>query len=57
MNPNNSLPIKERWEAELQQISSEDWEEICSEANMVTNANTWKELKWKVITRYPVHLR
>lgn len=53
MNPNNSLHIKERWEAGIQQqISREDWGEICSEAHMVTNANIWREFKWKVITRY-----
>lgn len=53
MNPNNSSHIKERWEAEIQQqIFREDWGEICSEAHMETNANIWREFKWKVIPRY-----
>lgn len=53
MNPKNSVQIKERWEAEMQQeISREDWKVICSEALLVTGSNTWRELKWKVIARY-----
>ena len=50
LNPNNSVQIKERWEAKMQQeISREDWEIICSEAHLVTSSNTWKEFKF---TRY-----
>ena len=53
MCPNNSLYIKERWEAEMGiDISPDKWEETCSEAHLVTNSNTWREFKWKVITRF-----
>ena len=53
LNPNNSVQIKERWEAEMQQeISREDWEVICTEAHLVTSSNTWREVKWKVFARY-----
>ena len=51
--PNNTLYIKEKWEAELGiEVTSDTWEEICSEAHLVTNSNTWKEFKWKVISRF-----
>jgi len=26
--------------------------EICTEAHVVTNSNTWREFKWKIITRF-----
>ena len=53
LNPNNSGQIKERWEVEMQQeISKENWELICSEAHLVTSSNTWREFRWKVLTRF-----
>ena len=53
MNQINSTHIKERWGTETQkEISNEDWEQICLEAHRVTNANIWREFKWKVIVRY-----
>ena len=53
MTPNNTLYIKEKWEAEIGiDISPDTWEDICSEAHLVTNSNTWREFKWKIITRF-----
>lgn len=51
--PNNTLYIKEKWEAELGiEVTPDTWEGICSEAHLVTNSNTWREFKWKVISRF-----
>ena len=51
--PNNTLYIKEKWETELGvEITLDSWEEICSEAHFVTNSNTWREFKWKVVSRF-----
>ena len=53
LNPNNSVQIKQRWEAEMhQEVSMENWDIICSEAQLVTGSNTWREFKWKVFARY-----
>jgi len=53
MNLHNSQQIKQRWEAEMNTIISQNtWEEMCTEAHLVTNSNTWRELKWKTITRF-----
>lgn len=50
MNLNNTLQIKERWEIEMKaNISQDMWEEICTNAHLVTNSNVWREFKWKVI--------
>ena len=41
MNTQNSLWIKQRWEAEMDiDISQEAWEEVCSEAHRATSSNT-----------------
>lgn len=51
MNLNNTLQIKGRWETEMNtDIPQNMWEEICTEAHLVTNSNTQREFKWKVIT-------
>lgn len=53
MNSHNSLRIKQRWEAEMNMpISQDTWRQMCTEAHLTTNSNTWKEFKWKIITRY-----
>ena len=53
MNLHNSLQIKQRWEAEMNKvIPQKTWEGMCTEANLVTNSNTWREFKWKIITRF-----
>lgn len=53
LDTNNTLRMKERWETEMNLAISEDaWEEICTEAHLVTNSNMWREFKWKVITRF-----
>lgn len=53
MNQNDSSQIKGRWEAEANMdISQDDWHDVCTEAHLVTNSNTWREFKWKIITRY-----
>lgn len=53
MNSNNTIKVKERWEIETNStISLDMWEEICTEAHLVTNANVWREFKWKVIMRF-----
>lgn len=53
MNQNDSSQIRGRWEAEANMdISRDDWHDVCTEAHMVTNSNTWREFKWKIITRY-----
>lgn len=49
----NSEHIRQRWEAETnREISVDTWKEICTEAHLATNSNTWREFKWKVITRF-----
>lgn len=51
MNPNDTLQIKERFENEMNMVLQHDmWEEICTEAHLVTNSNAWRELRQKVIT-------
>ena len=53
MNLNNTLQIKGRWEIEMNtDIPQDIWEEICTEAHLVTNSNSWREFKWKVISRF-----
>ena len=53
MNLHNSLQIKQRREAETNKVISQDtWKEVCTEAVLVTNLNTWREFKWKIITRF-----
>ena len=53
MNSHNSLQIKRRWEEEMNMpISQDTWRQVCTEAHLTTNSNTWKEFKWKIITRY-----
>lgn len=53
MNPNDTLQIKEIWSNEMNiDIQRDMWEEICTEAHQVTNSNTWREFRWKVITRF-----
>ena len=38
MNLHNSFQIKQRWEAEMNMVISRDaWEEVCTEAHLVTN--------------------
>uniref|UniRef100_A0A8C8E244 Reverse transcriptase domain-containing protein n=1 Tax=Oryzias sinensis TaxID=183150 RepID=A0A8C8E244_9TELE len=52
---NNDGPVraKQGWEAEAARgIPDEMWEEACTEAHLATNSNTWREFKWKVISRY-----
>ena len=52
INVHNSEHIRLRWEAEMNKnISLDTWKEICTEAHLATNSNTWKEFKWKV-TRF-----
>lgn len=34
------------------EIPQDKWEEICSGAHVVTNSNTWREFKRKVIMRF-----
>lgn len=52
-NVHNSEHIRLRWEAEMNKnISLDTWKEICTEAHLATNSNTWKEFKWKVVTRF-----
>ncbi len=49
----NSQQIRHRWEAEMNNdIAVDTWEEICTEAHRATNSNSWREFKWKVITRF-----
>lgn len=46
MNPNDTLQIKERFENEMNMVLQHDmWEEICTEAHLVTNSNTWLEFR------------
>uniref|UniRef100_A0A3P8SZA0 Reverse transcriptase domain-containing protein n=1 Tax=Amphiprion percula TaxID=161767 RepID=A0A3P8SZA0_AMPPE len=53
MTFNNTLQIKRRWETEMNADIPEDtWDEICTEAQLVTNSNSWREFKWKVIMRF-----
>uniref|UniRef100_A0A3B5QTR8 Reverse transcriptase zinc-binding domain-containing protein n=1 Tax=Xiphophorus maculatus TaxID=8083 RepID=A0A3B5QTR8_XIPMA len=53
MNFNEPTWTKQRWEAETaKKISDETWEEVWTEAHRVTNSNTWREYKWKIISRY-----
>ena len=33
-------------------ISQEAWEEVGSEAHLVTSSNTRREFKWKIIVRF-----
>lgn len=33
-------------------ISEDTWDEICTGAHLVTNSNSWREFKWKVIMRF-----
>lgn len=50
---NNTLHIKTKWGDETHSsISDEMWEDICSEAHLVTCSNLWREFKWKTITRF-----
>lgn len=52
-NSNNTLQIKENWEAEINEtVPLETWEEACGEVHLVTNSNVWREFKWKIITRF-----
>lgn len=52
MSPHNTLQIKQRWGTEADEdISQDTWMEVCTEAHLATNSNTWREFKWKVITR------
>lgn len=53
MSAYNTSNIKLRWESEINtHISDPLWEDMCTEAHMVTNSNSWREFKWKVITRF-----
>ena len=53
MNSHNSLQIKQRWEAEMNMIISQGMrKEVCALGNVVTNSKTWREFKWKIITRF-----
>uniref|UniRef100_A0A3B5LGH6 Uncharacterized protein n=1 Tax=Xiphophorus couchianus TaxID=32473 RepID=A0A3B5LGH6_9TELE len=53
INVHDSTNIKHKWETELQEsIAGDTWEEICTEAQLTTNSNTWREFKWKVIVRF-----
>lgn len=53
MTTNNTLPIKRRWETEMNvDITEDKWIEICTEAHLVTSSNSWREFKWKVIIRF-----
>ncbi|KAG7519555.1 hypothetical protein JOB18_011322 [Solea senegalensis] len=52
-NVHTSEHTRLRWEAEMNKnISLDTWKEICTEAHFATNSNTWKEFKWKVVTRF-----
>lgn len=33
-------------------ISQDAWGEVCTEAHLVTNSNTWRKFKWKIVTRF-----
>lgn len=53
MSSHNSLQVRFGWEAVTDQDISEDaWRLVCTEAHRVTNSNTWKEFKWKVIIKF-----
>lgn len=53
MNLHNTLQIKRRWETEANKIILQDiWEKVCTETHLVTNSSTWREFKWKIITRF-----
>ncbi len=53
MDTSDSLYMKTKWEAQLQQdISHEEWISACTEAHKVTNSTSWREYKWKVISRF-----
>ena len=46
MNTNDTLQIKERLGNEMNtDIQPDMWEEICTEAHLVTNSNVWQELR------------
>lgn len=44
MNLQNSCDIKRRWEDQTRLY-------LCTEAHLATNSSTWREFKWKIITR------
>lgn len=53
MKQENTLYIKQKWEAELKlEISEEVWDNIASEIHKVTNANLWREFQWKIVHRF-----
>lgn len=53
MNLNGPTRTKQRWEAETDKIISDEmWEGAWTGAHRVTSSNTWREYKWKVISRY-----
>lgn len=44
MNPNDTLQMKESWENEMNiHIQQDMWEEMCTEAHLVSNSNTWQK--------------
>lgn len=53
MIQNKPILTKQRWETEAAlAISDEMWEEICIAAQQNTNSNTWRDFRWKIISRY-----
>ena len=53
MDLHNSLQIKQRWKAEMNMVIPQNtWQGMCTEAHLATNSNTWREFKWKIITRF-----
>lgn len=53
MNANGPTRTKQKWEAETAKIVSDEmWEGVWIGAHRVTSSNTWREYKWKIISRY-----
>ena len=57
MNQNDALQIKERWKNEINLNTQQDmWEEICTEAHLVTKSNLWQKLRPEIMSRMgPTH--
>ena len=49
----STLYIKEKWERELNEnITQEEWQDMCEMQHTTTNSRTWREFGWKNLTRY-----